>query len=161
MFETELLEQTIESPRPIHGVQVFALKILDDGKLELDAVIFLATSDESRHLGKAGDLRCPQAPLAADELVFGDETLDTTVAAFFHYFATGDDKRLKDAVHANGLSEIAQAIIVKFAPRLERIRLDFLDVNPKNGVAVELGFGFFEGVGHGGCASSVANFGNF
>src|SRR5690606_19483414 len=92
--EAELAVEALEGVGHLDGVEVLALDVLDERDLH-QAVVgeFL---DDDGNLVKAGHAGGSEAALASDELV------GVAVAA--------DDQRLDDAILANGLRELLEAL---------------------------------------------------
>ena len=108
----------LERQRLFDRVQVLPLQVLDNRQLGHQPVVGLA--DLGRHLGPAGLDRGPQPPLAGDQLI---PVVDLP-----------DQDRLQHAVFLEALGQRRDLGLVEIASRLERIVVDFVDIQPEQAV---------------------------
>src|SRR5690606_5612904 len=105
------LGQLLEGQGAIDGVEVFALKVLDDGELKLLLFGLLALADDDRYLGEAGQFGGAQTSLTGDEFVFAIES-----AVLARALAAGDGQRLQDAVHPDRLRQLLELGLIELSP---------------------------------------------
>jgi hypothetical protein len=94
--------------RKLHGIEVLALNVLDDRKLE--AVGWCHVENDGRKGFSAGELAGAKSTLAHDEL--------KAAARLPH------DHRLQDAMLADRARELCKACRVEFPSGLIRVRID-------------------------------------
>ena len=109
--EAELVDQLAVGMGLLDRIEVLALDVLDEGELELVARRELA--HDRRHPLEPGQLRCPDAALAGDELVAVERL--------------GDEDRLDDAVVADARREALELRDVEALARLVRVPADARD----------------------------------
>ena len=102
----EALDQLAIARRLFDGVEVGALHVLDDGKLENFFVGEVARDD--RNGVQAGLLRRAPAPLAGDDLVAA--------------LGRAHDDRLHEALGADRLGELGQLVLAEVLARIEPAR---------------------------------------
>jgi hypothetical protein len=106
------LEQPLEAARRLDGVEVLALEVLDQGRLEGLGVAELAHEDG--HLVEARALRCAPPALARDDLVAAGAAL-------------ADEDGLEDADLADALRELVEGRLVEVRSRLPAVRVQLFD----------------------------------
>ena len=107
--QAEVATQPLERARLLHGIQIGALQVFDDGHLHRLLVGYLSNDRRNRRFAR--QLRRQPAPLTRDQLVaaLGQRT---------HH------NRLHNTVKRNGLSKFTQSNIVELGSCLERITFD-------------------------------------
>ena len=90
--EVELILELMVRDGAVDGIEVLALDVLHERKLELRAVIVLPAPDDHRHCREPREFRGAESTFTGDELV---RTIDPHC----------DDERLQDAVRTNGRRE--------------------------------------------------------
>ncbi len=69
LLKAELFDEPLKCFCAIDSIEIFALQVFDDGKLELCLVGILPGTYDDRHLNEARQLARAQAPLTCDELI--------------------------------------------------------------------------------------------
>src|SRR3989338_3397609 len=129
MRDTELVDELLERFRAVDGVEVFSLKILDDGEFELGEIT-IALAYNHRYLPQAREPTRAQAPFACDKLVYALE------AVRLLDFRAAHHQGLQDAVLADALGERLQPFLAEVFARLVGVRHDALDVDPEDRVVL-------------------------
>ncbi len=132
VLETEFLCKAFERMRAVHRIEVLALEILDDSKLELHPVALFPVPDYDRNLRETSNLGGTQSALARDELILAPYT-----SPLFLIFAASDHKRLQYPVLAYGIGEILELRLIKLSARLEWVRFYALYLYPEDGVVMK------------------------
>ena len=110
----ELLGERLIAARLFERIEIGALHVLDDGKLERLAIADF--EQQHRHIVQARALRRAPASLAGDDLVL------------IHRAAhRAHQDRLDDAALADRCRELVKLGVRKRAPRIARVRLHELD----------------------------------
>src|SRR5690606_41217225 len=101
---SDLIEQLFEGTRLLYVVEVFPLKVLEDG--DLKGLAIRKFSDHCGNRRQTGTLRCPEAALACDYLV---ATLNRS-----------DDYRLQHAALGDRGRKFRDGGVIEPLPRLQR-----------------------------------------
>jgi hypothetical protein len=107
---TELLDKGLITARFFNRVEVCALHVLDDRKLQGLSVRHVENCH--RHLVQPGELRRPPAPLAGDQFV-----------ALSPAWRRPDHKRLHDPMVLQGVGQFLQVLGAEFPPRVAWVGL--------------------------------------
>ena len=110
--QSRLVAEPLVGLRFLDGIEVLALDVLDQRGLEEFLVADLG--DVDRQLQQAGDLRCPPAALAGDDL--------EALALAAH------DDRLHQARAADRLGQFLQLHVVEASSRLQRVGVDQVEI---------------------------------